>query len=380
MIFKYIYIACPWNPDGGGMFKVADYLIQSQHVVTAGEPQHAVLVPLDTRGDGSAVASFGMLLLALGRIAKGRLTGGLAGVHVNMAERLSLFRKAVVVVFTRALGLPVVLHLHAAQLHHFYQQLAAPLQWLVRWSFSRANQVVVLGRESQAFVVDVLRVPADRVCIVINGVPQPAVQRRPEDAAAPTRRLLFLGNLSERKGVSDLIAALGISQVARQAGFEAVFAGKGDIAGYQTKAELAGVSQVVKFAGWADQQLAATLMANADVLVLPSYDEGLPLAILEALANGTAVICTPVGEISHAITAGTEALFVPPGDVRALAAAIDAVLGQPDLRRSLQKNGRALYEREFSLEKFADSIAKVHLASFGVASRVLTKRAMDTPA
>ena len=120
----HIFIACPWNPNGGGMFKVADYLIQCQHaVVKGGAEEHVALCALDTRGEGSALASMGMLVLALARIAKNRISGQLKGVHVNMAERLSLFRKAVVVVFSRAIGLPVVLHLHAAQLHHFYLSL-----------------------------------------------------------------------------------------------------------------------------------------------------------------------------------------------------------------------------------------------------------------
>lgn len=361
------------------MFKVADYLIQCQSSAFGGMNAGAVLKPLDTRGEGAAIASLGMLLVALGRITWGRITGRLAGVHVNMAERLSLFRKAVVVVFSRAIGFPVVLHLHAAQLHHFYADLVAPLQWLVRWSFSRATRVVVLGAAAQKFVVHDLRVPQERVTIVINGVPQPVAQRAGGTEPNRSQRLLFLGNLSERKGVSDLIAALGASRVAKEASFEAIFAGKGDIPGYQEKAKAAGVANVVQFVGWADQQKAATLMASADVLVLPSYDEGLPLVILEALANGTAVICTPVGEIPNALADGVEALFVPPGDVAELARAIDAVLGQPALRHQLQVNGRALYEREFSLEKFADSIAAVHLECFGVASRAVAADTQKLP-
>ncbi len=380
MMEKRIFIACPWNPNGGGMFKVADYLIQCQHaVVKGGAEEHVALCALDTRGEGSALASMGMLVLALARIAKNRISGQLKGVHVNMAERLSLFRKAVVVVFSRAIGLPVVLHLHAAQLHHFYKDLPAPLRWLVRWAFSRANKVVVLGNAAQKFVVEELLVPRERVSVVINGVPQPSVQRAPRQESGRTMRLLFLGNLSERKGVSDLVHALGMSKVAKAGPLEAIFAGKGDIPGYQAKADVEGVGHLVQFVGWADQQKAASLMAGADVLVLPSYDEGLPLVILEALANGTAVICTPVGEIPNALVDGKEAVFVQPGDVSGLAVAIDEVLGNPVLRGNLERNGRALYERTFSLEMFADSIAAVHMEVFGVASRVLPKHRMVSP-
>src|SRR3954470_6639652 len=83
---RFIYIAVPWSPAGGGMYKVADYLIQAQAEDT---PEHAAqLRPLDTRGPGAAWTSMFALGKALWRIARGKMSGGLAGVHVNMAERL----------------------------------------------------------------------------------------------------------------------------------------------------------------------------------------------------------------------------------------------------------------------------------------------------
>jgi glycosyltransferase involved in cell wall biosynthesis len=368
---KYIYLACPCNPIGGGMRRVADYLIQSQHFNNDDRmhPGLAELRALDTRGPGSAASSLFYLAGALWQILEGRISGRLVGVHVNMAERLSLFRKGSVVLFSRALGLPVVLHLHAAQLHHFYRDLPAPLQWLVRWTFAKATTVIVLGQASKAFVVDVLRVPAQRVTIVNNGVPEALVARRESSAYGKPLRLFFLGNLSERKGVSDLIRAIGLSEVASGGAFEAIFGGAGDISSYSKLATTAGAAGVCQFTGWLSQEQAATLMAGTDVLVLPSYDEGLPLVILEALANSTAVICTPVGEIPHVLTDGVDALFVQPGDITGLARAIDLVLSNAPMRRELQVNGRASYDKHFSIEKFADTIADFHQQHFGISAR-----------
>jgi hypothetical protein len=131
---RYIYLACPWTPMGGGMFKIADYLIQAQAFSASADT--AELRPLDTRGGSNALYSFWVLATALARVVRGKLNGRLAGVHVNMAERLSLFRKSMIIIVCRALGIPVVLHLHAAQLHHFYRSLPRPLQMLTRWVFS----------------------------------------------------------------------------------------------------------------------------------------------------------------------------------------------------------------------------------------------------
>lgn len=362
---RYIYLAVPWAPMGGGMFKVADYLIQSQ---AAEAPSHAArLRPLDTRGGGSAWYSLWVLSTALAKLVRGRLDGRLAGVHVNMAERLSVWRKGAVVMLCRAIGVPVVLHLHAAQLHQFYRSLPGPLQRLTRWIFSLPASVVVLGTASRRFVVEELRVPAVQVEILNNGVPEPSLPRHRAAAGAP-RRVLFVGNLSERKGVSDLLQALARPSL-RAAALDVTLAGGGNVAGYGAKARQLGIGHFVHFTGWVDQEQVAQLMARADVLVLPSYDEGLPLVILEALANGVAVVCTPVGEISSVLRDGVDACFVTPGDVDGIAVALHKVLYDPGLMDTLGRNGRALYEKQFSLPHFFGSVARIHQRHFGVAAQ-----------
>lgn len=362
---RFIYIACPWTPKGGGMFKVADYLIQAQAYSASSDA--AQLRPLDTRGGSHAAYSFFVLFAAVLKLAKGRLSGQLSGVHVNMAERLSLVRKSVVVVTCRALGVPVILHLHAAQLHHFYRDLPAWLQKLTRWVFSLPASCVVLGDAARRFVIDELCVPDSRVEVVVNGVPEPTEPRR-RVTEGSTQRILFLGNLSERKGVSDLLDALAMPGFDSNR-LEVIFAGGGDVPAYQAKARTLHIDSWVRFDGWSDQKKVARLMAGADVLVLPSYDEGLPLVILEALANGVAVVCCPVGEIASVLTDGENACFVAPGDKEGLAATLQRVLQQPGLRDSLERNGRLLYEQRFSLTRFFASIARVHQRYFGIAGQ-----------
>lgn len=367
---RYIYIACPWTPLGGGMFKVADYLIQAQaSSASLASAEAAELRPLDTRGGANALYSFWVLATALARIARGRLSGRLAGVHVNMAERLSLFRKGAVIAACRALGVPVVLHLHAAQLHHFYQSLPRPLRALTRWVFSLPASVVVLGSAARRFVIEELGVAPERVDIVINGVPEPTHARRVAGDSA-MQRVLFVGNLSERKGVTDLLQALALPGL-ETARLEVTLAGGGDVEAYEAKARQLGIDSFVRFAGWSDQQQVARLMARADVLVLPSYDEGLPLVILEALANGVAVVCSPVGEIPSVLSDGINASFVQPGDVAGIAAGLRRVLQDAELRAALERNGRALYEQTFSIAHFFSSVAHIHQRDFGVAGRPL---------
>ena len=364
----YIYIAGPWAPMGGGMFRVADYLIQAQHAYPTGT---AVLRPLDTRGGGSWTVSLWVLAKALARIVQGRLSGNLVGVHVNVAERLSLFRKGAIVVLCRMLGIPVVLHLHAAKLPYFYQKMPRALQGLTRWIFSLPASCLVLGDQARRFVTRDLQVPASKVEIIINGVPEPVYARRAahENRA---RQVLFVGNLSERKGVSDFLSALaqpGLKNLSMQV----ILAGGGDVPFYQNATQQLGIDGFVNFKGWTDQQQVAQLMAQADVLVLPSYDEGLPLVILEALSNGVAVVCTPVGEIPSLLTDGVSACFVQAGDVPGIAEGLQKVLVDADYAAALERNGRALYEQRFSLMRFSASVALVHQRHFGKVTSPLNK-------
>ncbi|CAN5404183.1 glycosyltransferase family 4 protein [soil metagenome] len=348
------------------MFKVADYLIQAQAPLANGV---AELRPLDTRGSGNAPSSLWVLAIALVKLMHGRLTGQLAGVHVNIAERLSLFRKSTIVVACRALGIPVVLHLHAAQLHHFYASLPRPLQSLTRWVFSLPASCLVLGSAAQRFVTEELRVPRNRVEVIINGVPRPSHVRRTAGENL-TQRVLFVGNLSERKGVSDLLQALALPGF-DSSRLEVTLAGGGDVSAYQAKARQLGIDGFVHFAGWSDQQQVARMMALADVLILPSRDEGLPLVILEALANGVAVVCSPVGEIPSVLMDGLSACFVQPGDATSIAMGLQRVLHEPAFRQRLECNGQALYEQRFSLSRFFTAVAKIHQHHFGLAGQQL---------
>jgi glycosyltransferase involved in cell wall biosynthesis len=150
------------------------------------------------------------------------------------------------------------------------------------------------------------------------------------------------------------------------AAISVVLAGGGDIEEYRLQAQALGLADWVEFTGWLDRAQVAQQMARADVLVLPSYDEGLPLVILEAMAQGVAVVCTPVGEIGQVIADGQQALFVTAGDVPALAHQLQQVLGDETLRNRLEQAGRALYAQRFSMATFQAQIAALHRRYFGL--------------
>ena len=342
-----IYIASPLGAAGGGMFRVADYLIQAHEKK---ESTYQVL-GLDTRGNKTPIYSLWYLFRSLATILKDRLNGKLLGVHVNMAERLSVLRKGIIILFCKLIGVPTILHLHAAQFPAFYHSVPDCFKFLVRGIFKLPQKIIVLGASAKNFAISDLKLEAENVEIVPNGVPPSSLFRRKFDTSKKFE-ILFLGNLVERKGVTDLLNAIKRNISSGDPGFVLRLAGGGDINHYKNYASKNGLDTHVRFEGWVDQHNASRLVANADVLILPSYDEGLPLVILEAMANGVAVICTPVGEIPHFLVDEVNAIFVPPGDVDSISLAISRLQNDRVLRERLEQANLVCFDEFFSVEKF----------------------------
>jgi glycosyltransferase involved in cell wall biosynthesis len=236
--------------------------------------------------------------------------------------------------------------------------MSRPGRFVLRTMFRSSDRVVVLGELWRRWVIESFGVSPGVVSVVRNGVPATTMPRVPRPAGGPFR-LLFLGNLQERKGISDLLHALA-SPVARSADWHLTAAGGGAIDTYERLAASLGIAEKVHFTGWVDQAHVRTLLAAADAMVLPSYDEGLPLVILEAMATGVPVICTPVGAIPEVFKHRHTALFVRPGDRDGLAAAIVDLGRDAALQASLSREGLGLYQREFTMGVFAARIGALY--------------------
>jgi glycosyltransferase involved in cell wall biosynthesis len=277
-------------------------------------------------------------------------------VHVNYGGRLSAVRKSLLILIASWLGIPVVLHLHGGVFDDFYRALPKPLQAALRASFGQAARVIVLGDSWRDFVVQSLRVPPERVVVLPNAVPAPAGRNEPHSGPC---RLLFLGELGARKGVPELLAAFADPRLA-QLDWSAVVAGNGDVDGCRRRAEALGIADRVTFPGWVDRSAAARLLGDADVLVLPSHGEGLPMSLLEAMSHGLAIVTTSVGSIGEAVSDGESALFVPVGDAAALASALARLIGDPVLRAALGRAARAKFIACFEVTVYARRLADLY--------------------
>jgi len=259
--------------------------------------------------------------------------------HVHMASNGSVPRKLLLLHVAKLARIPVVLHLHGSTFAVFHASLPRAARAVVGWSMRRADAVIALGSFWRDYLIGSVGLDPARVHVMANAVP-PAPERQPRDSRTRCE-LLFLGRLGQRKGTPDLLHALAGLRAIGQNAWHLTCAGDGDLAGSQRMAAALGLEDAVTFTGWVDEAAARALLAHADALVLPSHNEGLPMAILEASAHGLPVVTTPVGAIPDVITDGRNGLLVPPGDIPALQAALKRIITNPAEREAMGVTGRA---------------------------------------
>ena len=121
-----------------------------------------------------------------------------------------------------------------------------------------------------------------------------------------------------------------------------------------------GLTDIVQFLGWINNEQKTELLKQSDILVLPSYNEGLPIAILEALSYGLPVISTNVGSISEAVIDGTNGFLYTPGDVDKLAMNMKQIVEAPNLWNKFSSESRNIAEQKFSDVTFFEKIENIY--------------------
>jgi glycosyltransferase involved in cell wall biosynthesis len=238
------------------------------------------------------------------------------------------------------------------------------------WRFAhlRAPLLAALGRLT-ARLADAVVAPSEATAaelrrdygaadveVIPNGVP--ALPPRPPRRAELPRVILYAGRLRSRKAVAVLVAAMP-RVLAAVPGCRLVVVGDGEQHERLAAAVRArGLTAHVELAGSLPRASAVARLAEADVFCLPSTYEGLPLAILEAMAAGLPVVATAVAGNPEAVEDGVTGLLVPPESASALATALVSLLADPERRRLMGEAGRRRAAERFAIAQVVD----LHLA------------------
>lgn len=318
---------------------------------------------IDPRGEGGAAGTLVRLPIAVLKLWYLHFRYGSDVLHAQVSERMSFLRKGVLVLVARALGMKTVLHHHGAEVIQFYETAPGYVQRWVKTIVETADVNIVIGNKWALFLIDEMGIDPTRVEILFNAAYDVLVsgERR---RTCGNWQFLLVANLSPRKGVSELLRA--VAQLASSGHPVAlVVAGGGQINRYVQEAEALGIEDRCRFLGWLVGPAVNQLFLEASALVLPSYDEGLPITIIEALSANLPVIATPVGSIPELLTDGENCLLVKPGNVEELARAMHAIASSEDLRGRLSENGRRLYEQRFDMAVYMARIEALYTVLVG---------------
>jgi glycosyltransferase involved in cell wall biosynthesis len=199
-----------------------------------------------------------------------------------------------------------------------------------------------------------------KLLVVHNGVMDIAPELRARPAQAPVR-ICSVARFASPKDHRTLLAALAALGSAPWS-LDLVGAGPLEEETRELVREM-GLAGRVRFLGYVAEP--SSVLASAQLFVLSSRSEAFPRSVLEAMRAGLPVIASDVGGIGEAVTDGANGLLVPAGNPGALAAALERLLGDPQLRESMGAAARAAYERRFRLEYMVDSTAAIYATLLG---------------
>jgi glycosyltransferase involved in cell wall biosynthesis len=285
------------------------------------------------------------------------LSGKVALVHVHVSFRASFWRKLFFIVPATLVGRPLLLHLHSGGFSRFYEEECGMVGKLaVQWAFGRASKVVVLSRGWGDWVRTVCAEQEPRV--LHNPVVLPAAGNLAQRRGGPGH-ILFLGRMSATKGIFDLLAA--VAKV-RASGIEATLSvcGDGDAEAVRAAAAQLGIAQAVQLVGWVEGRAKEIEFSRATVFCLPSYHEGMPMSILEAMSAGLPVVSTRVGGIPEVITDGKEGLLVQSGDIDGLSDKLREIMTNPRLADQMGSAGRQKVMRCFAATVIVSQLTSLY--------------------
>lgn len=271
-------------------------------------------------------------------------------VHVHGSMKTSFFRKSPYLFMARLLGKPVIYHMHAASVENYFSRIPDWKSQLVGKLFSYYDLRLCLGTPW----VSKLEGLTSSTWRVLHNPMKPGFRSEHHVKGNSTTSYVFLGELSKRKGITDLLNAFA-KAVVSSSSIKLSVAGNGDIDGLKAKCKELGIEDKVDFVGWIGAEDKHRLLMGSDVVVLPSYAEGLPMSVLEAMSYGKVVITTPVGATEDAIQHNVNGILVQPGDIDALASAISRTANE-DVS-SLAEQAYLDFNQQFHVEKIADRLA-----------------------
>ncbi len=275
-------------------------------------------------------------------------------IHVQGSHGASYDRKRIFVKLAKMFGKKIVWHMHASSFVPFYEG-RQDKEDIVK-TLNLSDVMIVLSKSYYDFYKNI-GVDENKLLILNNIVPKPVITNAP---AISDKRMhyLFLGEISQRKGVFDIMEALKQYPELRDKVYIRI-GGNGESDRLRKIIKEACLEECVNFEGWVGPEKKTELLNWADVYILPSFNEGLPISILEALSYNCPIISTHVGGIPDVVKPNENGIIVKPGDIKQIADAIAYYVKHPmDVERHGAKSAEII--KDYYPENVFATLSKIY--------------------
>lgn len=277
--------------------------------------------------------------------------------HIHVACYGSTFRKGMYVRFLKKRAKKVILHVHGAEYLVFYNKLSNKRKKIVKDIWHKCDVIIALSEEWKIEFEKIFQHP--RIVVINNGIDVQKFKEGRNSIESYNKNFLFLGRLGKRKGAWDVLEAVKkIKNIYPD--IKVYMAGDGEIEKVKEKVGAEDLTHQIFVVGWIDYGQKIELMKKTATLLLPSYNEGLPMSILESMAAGKVILTTDVGGIPAVIKNNENGIVIKPGDIDALANAMISIIENDDFVIRCSDNNLKKIEDYFSIEKTHRKIMDVY--------------------
>jgi glycosyltransferase involved in cell wall biosynthesis len=256
-------------------------------------------------------------------------------IHIHAAAGLDFIKKSILCVIALSNSKKVIFHIHASRFYDFYINQSNPfLKFYIRFILKKVDCIVPLCRDWKNAINHFCW--AENVKVLNN-----PVKLNVNDISIRNRdrvNILFMGEFDSRKGLIDLLeTALMLKKNGNN--FTLSLCGKGSLNAYIEKfVEDNSIRDNIVNHGWVSGEKKVDLLKDTDIFVLPSYKEGVPIAILEAFSFGIPVISTKISGIPELVIDNRNGFLITPGDRVSLYLKILQLIENPELRHQFGSN------------------------------------------
>ena len=274
-------------------------------------------------------------------------------VHVHMSSRASFYRKSRFIMKAKKEHKKIIIHMHGSEFDVFYDRECNDNQKeYVKYIFGMADAVIALSEHWREYLSKIT--DRSRIVVIYNALTLPKFERRDYS----DKNILFLGQLGKRKGVYDLLEAIPlIIRENPEAHF--YFGGDGEIDKCRQICKERNLEKYVTFCGWITGEQKEGYLKKCSTFILPSYHEGMPMSLLEAMSYGDVVISTNVGGIPRVIDNKVNGYIVTPGAVAEIAKCVLEALTVEN-RESIGLTAYQTIERNFNIKNNIKNLIELY--------------------